>query len=482
MKQANKGFTLVELIATIAILGVLSLIVVISVSSVSQKMRETHYEKQSNLIQLAGKDYFSDYRSLLPKKVTDPASEVSVKELVDRRYMDPPKDYKGVSCVNEESKVYVRKKSNGEYQYDVYWTCDNGTLGGDTYKDGEGPEKPTITLDSKKDYAIMIEEGKDKGSPVSGICNTYYTINNEEVTDKTGIRYTGKFYVTDQTGQIIIRSVSYDCAGNVSEKSEPVTFYAYDNQCDTTLSAQCDSSNPYDPSCIGTYDVNKKACLYQYHSNVVEEPICNKTGESKYSATECSRSKESYCKKGSKSGSQCLYYDYYSGASTVHGNSCCSCYRDAPGETPTYHTGSYGGQCKATNKINELPNGGCPEGTTRTDTLYLHYGVSGYVNSLKVACNSGDECSSPNTSWEVPAYAKCEGYLMANPHYTSFSYRCPSGYTTVDGTCVRTAEIGTTYICQSGDTRTGVTCAKQSPACKDGETYEKGKCYSLNQR
>ena len=59
MKLKNKGFTLVELLATIIILGLLVSIAYVSVSSILNSGDDSYYESQENMLVLAGREYYA---------------------------------------------------------------------------------------------------------------------------------------------------------------------------------------------------------------------------------------------------------------------------------------------------------------------------------------------------------------------------------------------------------------------------------------
>lgn len=157
--KGNKGFTLVEVIAVIALLGILSFIVVVSVNSVREKMKASYYEKQTDLIVLAAKDYYGDKRSALPKENWE-IKEVSVATLVSKKYLDPIKGYRNDNCNFETSKVEVIKIDQGEYRYRVKLECENYQPAG---SGNQNDSAPVITITPKdgtksnKDILITIK-------------------------------------------------------------------------------------------------------------------------------------------------------------------------------------------------------------------------------------------------------------------------------------------------------------------------------------
>lgn len=120
----KKGFTLIELLATIIILGLLFGISYGAVSFLLKRTSSEYYKKQESLIVLAAKDYFADYRSKLPKEISD-TTFVTLKELIDNKYIDDVKDLKNIKCGFSGSKVIVQKLDAKNYSYRVVLSCDD---------------------------------------------------------------------------------------------------------------------------------------------------------------------------------------------------------------------------------------------------------------------------------------------------------------------------------------------------------------------
>ena len=104
----RKGFTMVELLVTIIILGLLTTLVITSITSILNKSHEEYYESQENMLVLAGRDYFADYRSKLPKEVGE-TSSVTVETLINEKYIDPVKDRNDNDCNFKKSSVTATK-------------------------------------------------------------------------------------------------------------------------------------------------------------------------------------------------------------------------------------------------------------------------------------------------------------------------------------------------------------------------------------
>ncbi len=121
--MAKKGFTMIELLAVIVIVGLLSTIGVMSVRNVLETSKKAYYKEQEDMLALAGKTYYSDYRSKLPKEIGD-VGQVSLKTLTDEDYIDEVKGYKKTACDINNSYVKVQKQTTEEYSYSAFLKCD----------------------------------------------------------------------------------------------------------------------------------------------------------------------------------------------------------------------------------------------------------------------------------------------------------------------------------------------------------------------
>jgi len=118
----NKGFTMVELLVSIIIFSLLTSVAIIAINGVLEKSRESYYEKQENLLVLAGKDYFTTNPSRLPKKIGR-TQKITLRELIEGKYIDPVFDRNKNTCDIDASYVSVRKVNETEYKYRVYLLC-----------------------------------------------------------------------------------------------------------------------------------------------------------------------------------------------------------------------------------------------------------------------------------------------------------------------------------------------------------------------
>lgn len=129
----NKGFTLIEMLATVTILGILVTIVLLSANRLISSSNLGYYNTSEKMMILASKDYFADYRSYLPKEVNG-TTRVLLSALVREEYIDMIKDVNDNDCNTSESYVEVEKTSDNEYLYTAHLVCDEAEY---VTKDGE---------------------------------------------------------------------------------------------------------------------------------------------------------------------------------------------------------------------------------------------------------------------------------------------------------------------------------------------------------
>ena len=146
----NKGFTLVEILATIAILGILSGIVIGGVQKYIEKSRQQAYDTLASSSVDATKEYVMDHPGV---------KQVYFDDLLEGNYIDNisnPKD--NSSNCSGRVKVNTKKGSNGvldDYTYNVFMCC-----GSDNYA-YEFPKKKHYKTNNCKAHAYDISEIKE---------------------------------------------------------------------------------------------------------------------------------------------------------------------------------------------------------------------------------------------------------------------------------------------------------------------------------
>ena len=146
----NKGFTLVEILATIAILGILSGIAIGGVQKYIEKSRQQAYDTLASSSIDATKEYVMDHPGV---------EQVYFDDLLEGNYIDNisnPKD--NSSNCSGRVKVNTKKGSNGvldDYTYNVFMCC-----GSDNYA-YEFPKKKLYKTNNCKAHAYDISEIKE---------------------------------------------------------------------------------------------------------------------------------------------------------------------------------------------------------------------------------------------------------------------------------------------------------------------------------
>lgn len=120
----NKGFSLIELLAVIVILGIVSTIGIVSYRNIFSKSETDFYTNLIDNLELDGSNYFVNNRSKRPG-LNQVCARVSLQTLKQENYLSDASDADGHSCDLNNSYVYIKRKSNKQYEYKVYLICDN---------------------------------------------------------------------------------------------------------------------------------------------------------------------------------------------------------------------------------------------------------------------------------------------------------------------------------------------------------------------
>ena len=125
----NKGFTMVELLASVAILGILSGLAITAVSAILNKAHEEYYNSQEKNLVLAAQAYYNSNKTKLPKVIGKKA-EVTATTLKESNYLkETLKNYDGKPCYDKtmsdakDSYVTVFKYGQSDYSYTAYLNC-----------------------------------------------------------------------------------------------------------------------------------------------------------------------------------------------------------------------------------------------------------------------------------------------------------------------------------------------------------------------
>lgn len=116
----KNGFTMVEILGVLVILGIIISLVSISYARMDDATTKTYYNTLKQTISLAANDYYS-YNTDLFLNINE-YKKVTIKKLIDGKYIDKVVSQKGEQCSLDESfvifsndEVKVCLKCNGEF-------------------------------------------------------------------------------------------------------------------------------------------------------------------------------------------------------------------------------------------------------------------------------------------------------------------------------------------------------------------------------
>lgn len=224
--RKDKGFSLVELLATITILGVISTIGIVSVQGLIENSKRTYYQSQKDTLVMAAQAYLNDHVSEYPKEIGQEET-FDLKKLYTNRYVkEMIKDTNKVNCNEKQSVVVVKKEGQKKYTFKGYLKC-TACEGNDFC---EGKEDVDKGEDNKPGIIAGFSGGKG-GDHLKEI-NADFTIcasgvigkecdeqndNSEKITISSYsykiTKYNGS---EDQNGEVVYNSKSIPGKGNIS--------------------------------------------------------------------------------------------------------------------------------------------------------------------------------------------------------------------------------------------------------------------------
>ena len=160
----EKGFTMIELLATITILGILMAVAIGAISWILDLNEKRYYSTLEKNVVLAAKSYYADNRASLPQAIGQ-SKKVTLKTLVEKKYLAEVLDYgKGDCTKSSNSYVKVTKYSSKDYLYAAYFEC---------------PAYKTSEEDRIKDISITINFDFDSKKIADSVANIKITSTDE---------------------------------------------------------------------------------------------------------------------------------------------------------------------------------------------------------------------------------------------------------------------------------------------------------------
>ena len=280
----NKGFSLIEVLATIVIIGIVSTIGIVSVNRMIEQSRQHYYESQEQQMVLAAQSYVNDNRNILPKNVGG-MIKIYLSTLREKNYLkEDIVDQDKRTCYKDKSYVAIYKSSQSEYKYRGYLECPACTKNGDSScYSADNKIKPVIEIK----FPDSGNQGNDLFNKDKKIEINLKSI--ETPTDKPEIKlasYSYKIYVNNV--------LKYDSGTKIDNKRTTHTIneeiYKYvpgvvkvvvtltnTDGATTSKTASKNYSDLANPSCgMITYEGQKPLKAYDSHTN--PKPECGEKG------------------------------------------------------------------------------------------------------------------------------------------------------------------------------------------------------------
>lgn len=262
----NKGFTLVELLAVLVVISIISTIGVFSFSSLTNKSKDDYYKNMISNLELAANTYFSNNREERPP-IGSVCNKVPIKRIVESNLISDVKSSNGVDCDLENSYVYIKRKNNKQYEYNVSLICgsDEFLVSEEEYCQAEIVESSTISVSAKT--------VNNKTYNVSRIYDNTDWINEDVlVTFNSKVDIT-KYVITNITSQDVMTCDANNnvCTITISNKGTyNVTSYNDVSVISSrTFNVRIDKNKPtFSLSKTGDFNISDGSSEYTYKNSL----------------------------------------------------------------------------------------------------------------------------------------------------------------------------------------------------------------------
>ena len=248
----NKGFTVIELLVSFVIIALIAGIGIISYNSINSRVETNYYKTLEDSLLLSGNEYFESHREELPVRGSN---AVSVKNLIDGRYIEPIKDKKGNVCTGGSIYIYRNPETNS-YSYEVCLDCGDSYKSAGTYCTGKTGEisvnavefGTSVPYNPLLSFANVGVSSKDVSATIS-----LESKNNEELEVA---RYVIK---NVDTGKVVYECTAIDNSQNknscnyVFKETGSYVVVAYNNV--TQIADEKEINIKIDKS-LPTFDIN----------------------------------------------------------------------------------------------------------------------------------------------------------------------------------------------------------------------------------
>lgn len=209
--KKHKGFTLVELLAVIVIISILSFAIIPSISKYMERGKDDYNVKLEDSFLLAGKNYFADNSSKIPK-YENGASRVTLGELESLGLVSGDfYDSDGAKCDLDMSYVKVLKQDNNKYVYTPCLKC------GDSFSDKDECNMLSTDNDSYS-CRVSLSSNSDKWYNSESLENVRATVNvTKNVASYVGdfkYFYSGSEVSLDNNKSFLLTEISWNANEN----------------------------------------------------------------------------------------------------------------------------------------------------------------------------------------------------------------------------------------------------------------------------